>query len=196
MTRGNSLQPPRLATCCWTSSLPFSKMRRCGRSDGSFQTRTFLQLVLEADIWSDSHSVAKLAAETMGLLSVCCRLQRCHLSGLVFHVSWAWLRASTSVRSSRKSYVIQWPWSLAYQTAFLTAFECVIVAVALGGYLAFSGMLNPPNLLRTLTVVIVVLASGNVPMTFTSVILSVKGLGLLGWMLVSTHRQRSPCCSA
>jgi hypothetical protein len=85
-----------------------------------------------------------------------------------------------------KGYAIQWPWSLVYQIAFLTAFQFVIVAVALGAYLAFSEMLNPQNLFRALMVVIVVLASGHVAMTFLSVILRVIRLGLLGWMLVST----------
>jgi hypothetical protein len=83
-----------------------------------------------------------------------------------------------------KGYAIQWPWSLVYQISFLTAFQFVIVAVALGAYLAFSRILNPQNLLRALMVVVVVLASGNVAMTFLSV-LSVMRLGLLGWVLSS-----------
>jgi hypothetical protein len=83
-----------------------------------------------------------------------------------------------------KGYAIQWPWSLVYQIAFLTAFQFVIVALALGAYLAFSRILNPQNLLRALMVVVVVLASGNVAMTFLSV-LSVMRLGLLGWVLSS-----------
>jgi hypothetical protein len=81
-----------------------------------------------------------------------------------------------------KGYAVQWPWSLVYQIAVLTASQFVIVAVALGSYFAFSRMLNPQTLLRAFMVVVVVLASGNVAMTFLSVIL--MRLGLLGWMLV------------
>jgi hypothetical protein len=85
-----------------------------------------------------------------------------------------------------KGYAIQWPWSLVYQIAFLTAFQFVIVAIALSAYLAFSRFLNPQSLLRSLMIVVVVLAGSNVAMPFLSVILSVMRLGLLGWVLVST----------
>jgi hypothetical protein len=82
-----------------------------------------------------------------------------------------------------KGYAVLWPWSLVYQIAFLTAFQFVIVAVALGSYLAFSRMLNPQTLLRAFMVVVFVLASGNVAITFLSVVIR---LGPLEWVRVST----------
>jgi hypothetical protein len=82
-----------------------------------------------------------------------------------------------------KGYAVQWPWSLVYQIAVLTAFQFVIVAVALGSYFAFSRMLNPQTLLRAFMVVVVVLASGNVAITFLSVVIR---LGPLEWVRVST----------
>jgi hypothetical protein len=82
-----------------------------------------------------------------------------------------------------KGYAVLWPWSLVYQIAFLTAFQFVIVAVALGSYLAFSRMLNPQTLLRAFMVVVFVLASGNMAITFLSVVIR---LGPLEWVRVST----------
>lgn len=81
-----------------------------------------------------------------------------------------------------RGFAVQWPWSLVYQIAFLTAFQFVIVAVALGSYLA-SRMLNPQTLLRAFMVAVVVLASGNVAIAFLSVVIR---LGPLEWVRVST----------
>jgi len=76
---------------------------------------------------------------------------------------------------------------LVYQIAFITAFQAVIVAFALGIYLAFSRILKPQNLFRTLMVVVFVLASSNVAITFLGVIPSIMRLWRpLGWVLVST----------
>jgi len=87
-----------------------------------------------------------------------------------------------------KGYRIQWPWSLVYQMAFQAAFQGVIVAFALGAYLAFSRILNPQNLPRALMVVVVVLASSNVALPFLTAAL--RGMRLLPpfgeWVLLSS----------
>src|SRR6266576_1784526 len=57
-----------------------------------------------------------------------------------------------------KSYGMQWPWSLVYQISFLTAFEAVVVAFAIGAYIGFARILEARNSLRTFMVVVVVLA--------------------------------------
>jgi hypothetical protein len=91
-----------------------------------------------------------------------------------------------------KSYQIAWPWSLVYQVAFLTVFQATVVAFALGAYVGFAGILKANNVLRTLTLVVVVLASSNVAATFLSIPPSdirvssdfVSGVGW--WVLVAT----------
>jgi hypothetical protein len=84
-----------------------------------------------------------------------------------------------------KGYGIQWPWSLVYQMAFQTVFEGVIVAFALGAYLAFSRILNPQNLLRALIGAVVVLASGNLATTFLGAVL-IGVIPMVGWALITT----------
>jgi hypothetical protein len=61
----------------------------------------------------------------------------------------------------------------------------VIVAVALGAYLAFFGVLNPRNLVRALVVVVAMLAISNVVMPFLIAILNPMRVGLFGWVIVS-----------
>ena len=68
-----------------------------------------------------------------------------------------------------KSYGMPWPWSLVYQIAFLTAFQAIVVAFAIGAYIGFARILKAQNFLLTLIVVVVVLASSNVAATFLSV---------------------------
>jgi hypothetical protein len=61
-----------------------------------------------------------------------------------------------------KGWGIEWPWSMVYQIAFVTAFEAMIVAFALGAYLAFFRIWKPRKFLQALILVIAVLAIGNV----------------------------------
>lgn len=84
-----------------------------------------------------------------------------------------------------KSYKIAWPWSQVYQVAFLTAFQAIVVAFALGAYIGFARIQKATNFLRALMLVVVVLASSNVTATILRVdSYSVSGVGL--WALVST----------
>ena len=86
-----------------------------------------------------------------------------------------------------KSYGMPWPWSLVYQIAFLTAFQAIVVAFAIGAYIGFARILKAQNFLLTLIVVVVVLASSNVAATFLGVIHLPQLIGwVLRWMLFAT----------
>jgi hypothetical protein len=90
-----------------------------------------------------------------------------------------------------KSYGMQWPWSLVYQIAFLTAFEAIVVAFAIGAYIGFARILEAQNSVRTFMVVVVVLASSNVAATFLGVLASdvlrvIHLPELSGWVLISS----------
>lgn len=80
-----------------------------------------------------------------------------------------------------KSYKIAWPWSLVYQVAFLTAFQAIVVAFALGAYVGFARISKATNFIQALMLVVVVLASCNVAATLLSSISR-----LVWWVLVST----------
>jgi len=79
-----------------------------------------------------------------------------------------------------ESYGIPWPWSLVCQIGFLTVFQALIVASALGAYLGFARILKPQNFLRALMLVVAVLASSNVAATFLSVLR--RGVQLPLWI--------------
>lgn len=92
-----------------------------------------------------------------------------------------------------KGFGIPWPWSLVYQMAFLAAFQAVIVAFALVAYLVSFRILKPRKLLRALMVIVVVLASGDVALTFLvaspflGAILNVSQFrSAVGWVLLQT----------
>jgi hypothetical protein len=61
-----------------------------------------------------------------------------------------------------KGWGFEWPWSEVYDIAFVTAFEVMIVAFALGAYLAFFRIWKPRKFLQALILVIAVLAISNV----------------------------------
>jgi hypothetical protein len=72
---------------------------------------------------------------------------------------------------------------MSFNMAYVTCFQCVMVAVALIVYLALFRILNPRNMLRALLVIVVVVASINA----VSVFLGFIGMGLWGgWVLFST----------
>jgi hypothetical protein len=184
MTRANSFQPPRLAT--WLLD-QFSPVLQNAPLAGDLM-EAFKQGRSSSWYWRQVFGAILIALPRLLRKQWGCLAYAVGCSGLT---SAAWFFVTPIGHGSAlpqvfalyaKGYAIQWPWSLAYQMAFLTAFQFVVVAVALGAYLVFSGMFSPQTLLRTLMVVIVALANGNVAMTFLSVIL--MRLGLLGWMLV------------
>ena len=189
MTRANSLQPPRLAT--WLLD-QFSPVLQNAPLAGDLM-EAFKQGRSSSWYWRQVFGAILIALSSLLRKQWGCLAYAVGCSGLI-SAAWFFMSPTAGHGSAlpqvfalyAKGFAIQWPWSLVYQIAFLTAFQFVIVAVALGAYLAFSRVLNPQNLLRSLMVVIVVLASGNVAMPFLGVILSVMRLGLLGWMLVST----------
>lgn len=91
-----------------------------------------------------------------------------------------------------KSYKIAWPGSLIYQVAFLTAFQAIVVAFALGAYVGFARISKATNFLRALMLVVVVLASCNVAAALLSVppsdirVSSYSISRVVWWVLVST----------
>lgn len=85
-----------------------------------------------------------------------------------------------------KSYGIPWPWSLVYQIAFLTGFQAIVVAFALGAYHGFARILKPQNFLRALILVVLVLASSNLAATFlhlppSDIRVSPDSVSRIGW---------------
>jgi hypothetical protein len=188
MTRANSLQPPRLATWLLEQFSPILQNAplagdlmeafKHGRSSSWYWRQVFGAILI---------ALPNLLRKQWG-----CFAYAVGWSGLI-SAAWFFMSPAAGHGSAlpqvfalyAKGYAIQWPWSLVYQIAFLTAFQFVIVAVALGAYLSFSRILNPQNLLRALMVVVIVLASSNVALTFLIDILSAMRLGLLfGWVLV------------
>lgn len=188
MTKANSLQPPRFATWLLEQFSPVLQNAplagdlieafKQGRSTSWYRRQVFGAILM---------ALPNLVRRQWGCLAyaVSC-------SGLIA-AAWFFITPTGGHDSVlpqvfalyAKGYAIQWPWSLVYQIAFLIAFQFMIVAVALAAYLAFSRVLNPQNLLRSLMIVVVVLTGGNVAMPFLSILLSVMRLGMLfGWMLV------------
>ena len=186
MTRANSLQPPRLAT--WLLD-QFSPVLQNAPLAGDLM-EAFKQGRSSSWYWRQVFGAILIALPSLLRKQWGCLAYAVGCSGLI-QAAWFFMIPTAEHDSAlpqvfalyAKGYAIQWPWSLVYQIAFLTAFQFVIVAVALGSYFAFSRMLNPQTLLRAFMVVVVVLASGNVAITFLSVVIR---LGPLEWVRVST----------
>lgn len=118
--------------------------------------------------------------ETMGFLSVRRWLRWSRLCDLVFMLPLpgrgSALPRVFALYSKAWAWGLPWPWSLVYQIGFVTAYQAVIVTLALGTYFAFSRTLRTRNLLRALIVVFVALGSGNAALPFLFVALSSIGL--------------------
>jgi hypothetical protein len=186
MTRANSLQPPRLAT--WLLD-QFSPVLQNAPLAGDLM-EAFKQGRSSSWYWRQVFGAILIALPSLLRKQWGCLAYAVGCSGLI-QAAWFFMIPTAEHDSAlpqvfalyAKGYAVQWPWSLVYQIAVLTAFQFVIVAVALGSYFAFSRMLNPQTLLRAFMVVVVVLASGNVAITFLSVVIR---LGPLEWVRVST----------
>lgn len=186
MTRANSLQPPRLAT--WLLD-QFSPVLQNAPLAGDLM-EAFKQGRSSSWYWRQVFGAILIALPSLLRKQWGCLAYAVGCSGLI-QAAWFFMIPTAGHDSAlpqvfalyAKGYAVLWPWSLVYQIAFLTAFQFVIVAVALGSYLAFSRMLNPQTLLRAFMVVVFVLASGNVAITFLSVVIR---LGPLEWVRVST----------
>ena len=186
MTRANSLQPPRLAT--WLLD-QFSPVLQNAPLAGDLM-EAFKQRRSSSWYWRQVFGAILIALPSLLRKQWGCLAYAVGCSGLI-SPAWFFMIPGAGHGSAlpqvfalyAKGYAVQWPWSLVYQIAVLTAFQFVIVAVALGSYFAFSRMLNPQTLLRAFMVAVVVLASGNVAITFLSVVIR---LGPLEWVRVST----------
>ena len=191
MTKQNSLQPPRFAT--WLLEQFSSVLQNAplagdlieafkqGRSSGWYWRQVFGAILI---------GLLNLLRKQWGCVvyAACC-------SGVI-SAAWFLPWFPNSRRGSLgalydKGYGMEWPWSFAYQmsfnVAYVTCFQCGMVAVALCVYLALFRILNPRNLLRALLVIVVVLASINAVWVFLGFI----GMGLWGgsvlyWVLFST----------
>jgi hypothetical protein len=185
MTRANSLQPPRLAT--WLLD-QFSPVLQNAPLAGDLM-EAFKQRRSSSWYWRQVFGAILIALPSLLRKQWGCLAYAVGCSGLI-SPAWFFMIPGAGHGSAlpqvfalyAKGFAVQWPWSLVYQIAFLTAFQFVIVAVALGSYLA-SRMLNPQTLLRAFMVAVVVLASGNVAIAFLSVVIR---LGPLEWVRVST----------
>jgi hypothetical protein len=190
MTRANSLEPPRLAT--WLLEQFYPVLENAPLAGDLIES--FKQGRSSSWYWRQVFGAILIALPNLLRRQWGCLAYAIGCSGLI-SASWFFMFSNSGRGSAlssvftlyAKGYGIQWPWSLVYQIAFITVFQVVMVAFALGGYAAFFRILKPRNMLQALMVVFVVLASSNVALTFLSVIINVSRFGLLvGWVLVST----------
>jgi hypothetical protein len=191
MTRANTPEPPRLATWLLEQFSPVLENAplagdlieafKQGRSSGWYWRQVFGAILIVA--------LPTLLRKQWGCLA--------YAVGWGSLVSAAWFfvfpnagRGSALppvVALYARSYTIQWPWSLAYQIAFMTAFQAVIVVFALGVYLAFCRISKPQNLFRAFMVSVVVLTISNAALPFLAAMISpVASWMPVGWMLIST----------
>ena len=177
MTKARSLDPPKLATWLLERFSPVLKNAplagdlieafKQGRSSAWYWRQVF---------WAILIGLLNLLGQRCGRLvyAVVC-------GGLISATWWFSIFPMTAHSSAlpalsalfAKGFRILWPWSLVYQIAFLTAFQAVFVASALGAYLAFAKILKAQNFLRALMVVVIVLASSNVVLL---VVLTMSGI--------------------
>lgn len=177
MTKASSLDPPKLATWLLEQFSPVLKNAalagdlieafKQGRSSAWYWRQVF---------WAILIGLLNLFGQRWGRLvyAVVC-------SGLISATWWFSMFPMTGHSSAlptlstlfAKGFRIPWPWSLVYQITFLTAFQAVFVASALGAYLAFAKILKAQNFLRALMVVVIVLASSNVVLL---VVLTMSGI--------------------
>lgn len=194
MTKANSLDPPRLATWLLEQfssvlDVPLAgdliESFREGRSSGWYWKQ-----VLWAILVAFLHSLRKQSGRLVYAV-VCSGFIAVTWSSMFSVANTVYVRSLVLVRDQgrmfwlhppqeagpssgllavynllSRSHGIQWPWSVAYEIAFQTVFQAVIVAFALCAYFGFARILKVQNVSRALMVVVVVLASGNVAATF------------------------------
>jgi hypothetical protein len=188
MTKANSLQPPSVATWLLERFSPvlnnaplagdLMEAFKQGRSSNWYWRQVFAAILI---------ALPRLLWKQWGRFAYAIGF------GAVISVGWFFISPNGGHDSAlpqvfalyAKGYGFQWPWSFVYQIAFLTAFESVTVALALGAYLAFSRVLNRQNLFGALVAVVAVLAISNVVLPFLIAILSPMRVGLFGWVIVS-----------
>lgn len=191
MTTPNSLEPPRLAT--WllerfslvVKNPPLAgdliEAFKEGRSSSWYWRQVFWAIavasldLLQRQWRSLAYAVACTGLTTAGWFVMVPQAGRGSAVPVIFALY-------------AMGYRISWPWSLAYQIAFSTTFQAVIVVFALGVYLAFSRTLRLRHLLRASIVVCVVMGVGNAGLPFLAVALNSMGVRLtFGWfVLLST----------
>ena len=166
MSRANSPEPPRMATWLLEQFSPVLENAplagdlieafKQGRSAGWYWRQVFWALLV---------ALPNLLRKKWG-----CLAYAVSWSGLI---SAAWISMLPIYGRPRsalplvfallaKGWGFEWPWSMVYQIAFVTVFEAMIVAFALGAYLAFFHIWKPRKFLQALILVIAVLAISNV----------------------------------
>ena len=218
MTNGNPLDPPKLATWLLEQFSPVSKNAplagdlteefKQGRSSAWYWRQVFWAILIGSlNLFRKSWGRLAYAIVCSGLISAAWLSLfpftgrfTAHVVGVIsYRRIWYGPVQVTGSNSAlpavyalyAKSYGMQWPWSLVYQISFLTAFEAVVVAFAIGAYIGFARILEAWNSLLTFMVVVVVLASSNVAVTFLGVPASdvLRGIHLpelIGWVLISS----------
>jgi hypothetical protein len=176
MRRANSPEPPRMATWLLEQFSPVLENAplagdlieafKQGRSASWYWRQVFWALLL---------ALPNLLRKKWG-----CLAYAVSWSGLI-SAAWISMLPIHGRRSAfplvlalfAKGWGFEWPWSMVYQIAFVTVFEAMIVAFALGAYLAFFRIWKPRKLLQALILVIAVLAISNVAI-----------LGIPAWWVV------------
>jgi hypothetical protein len=165
MTRANSLQPPRLATWLLDQFSPVLENAplagdliegfKQGRSAGWYWRQAFWALLVALpNLLRKKWGCLAYAISWSGLIwAAWISMLPIHGRGSALPLVFALLA---------KGWGVEWPWSMVYQVAFVTAFEAMIVAFALGAYLAFFRIWKPRKFLQALILVIAVLAICNV----------------------------------
>jgi len=182
--KAKSVEPPKLATWLLSRFSPGSgplagdliEAFKHGRSSGWYWRQVFVTILIALPQLMRKH----LALSTY---TVAC--------GVAISVAWFFMFPNAARASAfptvfalyARGYVMDWPWSIVYQIAFLTTFQAAIVAVALIAHLASYHQLRRRSLLRALPVVVFVLAISNVALPLLSGLLS--GVEWFGWVLLS-----------
>jgi len=137
MTRANSLQPPRLAT--WLLD-QFSPVLQNAPLAGDLM-EAFKQRRSSSWYWRQVFGAILIALPSLLRKQWGCLAYAVGCSGLI-SPAWFFMIPTAGHGSAlpqvfalyARGFAVQWPWSLVYQIVFLTAFQFVIVAVALSPF--------------------------------------------------------------
>jgi len=165
MRRVNSPEPPRMATWLLEQFSPvLENAPLAGDLIEAFKQGRSASWYWRQVFWSLLVALPKLLRKKWGCLAYAVSwgglISAAWISMLPIHGRGSALPLVFALLA--KGWGIEWPWSMMYQIAFVTAFEAMIVAFALGAYLAFFRIWKPRKFLQALILVISVLAISNV----------------------------------
>lgn len=165
MRRANSPEPPRMATWLLEQFSPvLENAPLAGDLIEAFKQGRSASWYWRQVFWSLLVALPNLLRKKWGCLAYAVSwggfISAAWISMLPIHGRGSALPLVFTLLA--KGWGIEWPWSMVYQIAFVTAFEAMIVAFALGAYLAFFRIWKPRKFLQALILVIAVLAISNV----------------------------------